>query len=504
MHPCCPPVGEWPSADRVVDGLSSLSLAAPTDLKGTRRDDVLVLEDWLSNVMSKVVAEAQQDEGQACPATGGSSHWSIRKQRVIKGASMALHVYQATFDRLTQQVRHGCRERGELLENLWKHFFTLVSFCQSLAYERALEQAQEHRNDLERNIKERSDRLHALQTHVENLRSEHTNNVGKLDQERRNVVHQLAKAQISLKEKCLEAERLSEKISVETAERLRAEDACRMMADNLAQERTATEKTEAALGAATKRVRAMQCAVDQAQAGLLKKTTELEEVKGHLETTRRTIAQEERELNVLRNELAASRDAVDKLTGQVADKDRALEISRCRCCSLEDEVTQLRNESQEFQERLATVEGTLQVKIKTKQQSDMLYTSLKRKHEDAKQTVEALERNVQQEKEAHRLMRAHAQHTESELRGRVRQLQKKLEDSAQSHKVDLAEWQLDRDDLDIQKGHLMRLSEVLDEVTTHNVATSNYRLRDGSRRRHASSRNAGRGVPDLCGGRGTG
>ena len=107
--------------------------AGPGQPAGLRsREEVVLLQAWLQDMMGQVVAQACGQgaaDAAADAATAAVQHGPLQQQGQQGAADLAdaaLWCYGMAFEELQRQVGTECGDRGALLGGMWQHVFSLV------------------------------------------------------------------------------------------------------------------------------------------------------------------------------------------------------------------------------------------------------------------------------------------------------------------------------------------------------------------------------------------
>lgn len=111
------------------------------NLKPSRREDAALLQSWLADLLSSLSATVKD---RVVPP--GANLDDLTQGTPEAAADAAMWVYTVAFEELKRQVQMQCREKAEMLQLLWGHFFTLVELRCSTRYEREIQEAAEQRD----------------------------------------------------------------------------------------------------------------------------------------------------------------------------------------------------------------------------------------------------------------------------------------------------------------------------------------------------------------------
>lgn len=104
-------------------------------LKPNRREDVLLLQNWLLDMLRHYVLDVSGRDG--APAL------LVPATTPAEAAEGVMYVYDLAVEELRRQVSSECRERGELMAALWDHYMNLVQLCSAVAAEAKVTTLQE-------------------------------------------------------------------------------------------------------------------------------------------------------------------------------------------------------------------------------------------------------------------------------------------------------------------------------------------------------------------------
>ncbi|KAK9811708.1 hypothetical protein WJX72_008766 [[Myrmecia] bisecta] len=180
-------------------------------LKPTRREDVILLEQWLVDMMGQLTAQLP-DRSQASG-----------DQAMVELADAALWLYGVAFEELRRHIAVECRDRAELLSCMWDHCFSLVELRCSLMYEGAVFKVRSEFGALRQQRWQLKQQVRALQDELAEAASGRQGDAARLERQTRVLAQKLADTQGVVHAQEGRIASLEEALQAETEGRLTAE-----------------------------------------------------------------------------------------------------------------------------------------------------------------------------------------------------------------------------------------------------------------------------------------
>lgn len=189
------------------------------NLRPTRREDTHLLQHWLGELLAGLSATVK---GRLVPPGSDPNTVTQGSPEVLSDA--ALWVYTVAFEELRRQVHLQCKEKGELMQLLWQHFFNLVELRAASRYEREVQEACEQRDQLQRRLDTAHEALWAKEQAI--LEAERDKE-GELNTERmtaKALALRVAQTQHELERQLEEAVKADRRMRDEVEKRVTVED----------------------------------------------------------------------------------------------------------------------------------------------------------------------------------------------------------------------------------------------------------------------------------------
>jgi hypothetical protein len=151
-------------------------------LHPTRREDIRLLAHWLSETLASLPASARATAAASC---GGSGTGGALDGEAL--AASALGVYGAAFDEFRRALAVESRDRAELLDTMWSHFFSLVQLRSGLAYEAALAKGRHAVAAIDEARYAAAAEAAARAAEIETLKREHEKELAEKDAQQKNI-----------------------------------------------------------------------------------------------------------------------------------------------------------------------------------------------------------------------------------------------------------------------------------------------------------------------------
>eukprot|EP00891_Asterochloris_glomerata_P005883 jgi/Astpho2/5883/Aster-x1332 len=301
-------------------------------LRPTRREDAVLLRQWLGDMMGQLLAKGE--------AMSGASDMVPMEM-----SDAALWLYGIAFGELQRHVATECRERGELLGCMWDHCCSLVELRCALQYEAQLTSARAGFDDLNEQRRQLKAEVRDLQDELEEAVQSKEGDAIQMERQNQVLVHKVAEQQQEIAER-------DEQIAKANKE-LQAERTHRGEMDTL------LDQTREQLDASRRECGGLHGEVAQ-------RLKEIQALQGELRVTKRELGDRLHELALLQGreheyvqQVATMETSYQKLKNDFASDEVLLVALREQLSQRASELAALRQHNAELSTRSMRLEADL-------------------------------------------------------------------------------------------------------------------------------------------------
>ncbi|KAL0031101.1 hypothetical protein WJX77_003837 [Trebouxia sp. C0004] len=317
------------SASSAVEVLQNGSIQKTVfpSLKPNRREDALLLQQWLADMMAQLTANAPS---------------SPADQAQVDMADAALWLYGIAFEELQRHIAVECRERAQVLACLWEHSTSLTELRCAVQYEGLLAQSRKGFDSLADQRTYLEGQISGLRQQVEELAEQRSADAQQAQREIELGSRHLAAAQQQLQFKADIIHQLTGGLQAETEQKenfAAALAANRKALDESRQERGSLRYE---VDAKNRKGEALATELHLTETSLSERQAEVALLKGHERDYLQKIATlEEKYVKLQRDAeadvvlLQAVREQLTVRDGELAQSQQELAEQKGRCSSME-------------------------------------------------------------------------------------------------------------------------------------------------------------------------